>query len=192
MNTSLNSAIRFPWHESVLARRSFQAETVPARRLYFLDFPLLLLTVGLATWIFSTDAMLFVSALTGALVGLYTLWEIIARHAPLRFSHIFCIANLVGYGLGTMNSWLTLPCGDLSLAASFNRDTEAVACAMAAILFCSAVLYSRGELYEKPIFRKDFKLVLDNRAITFVLIGTGIVPLQAKNGQEKRRDGAKH
>jgi hypothetical protein len=151
--------------------------TSPAlqRRLYFLDFPLLLLTVGLATWIIPTDTMLLVASLTGAAVGLYTLWGIAIQRAPIRFSHLFCIAHTVGYGLGAVNSWLTIPRDSLSLAEYFHKDTEAVSCAMAAILISSGILFCLGEIFETPIFGQNIVLRLDNRAVVFVLSGTALV-----------------
>lgn len=148
---------------------------MPARRLYFLDFPLLLLSVGLITWLFPTDSMLLVSASTGAAVGLYTLWEIAIRRKPIRFSHVFCIAQTVGYGLGVVNSWLTITRGNLGLAEYFHRTPEAVSHAMAAVLIASGVLYSLGEIYETPVFGQNFRLQLDNRAVFFSLFGTAIV-----------------
>src|SRR5215469_47160 len=149
-------------------------ESTP-RRLYWIDFPLLLATVGLTTWIFPTDTMTFVGALAGAGVGLYTLWEIIGRRAEIRFAHLFCIANLCGYGLGTVNSWLTLPRGNLPLARCFGRDPEAVATVMGAILICSGLLYALGELYEPTVFDHAFSLDVDNRTIVFVMAGVSAV-----------------
>jgi len=175
MSTTLNPRIEFPWQGTARVTRRLGDVGEPARRLYFLDFPLLLLSVGLLTWIIPTDTMLFISALTGALVGLYTLWEIAIRRTPIRFSHVFCIANTVGYGLGVVNSWLTVSRGSLGLAQFFNKDPIAVSQAMAAVLIASSILYSLGEIYETPIFGQAFHLALDNRAILFILISTGLV-----------------
>lgn len=145
------------------------------RRLYWIDFPLLLMIAGLADWIFPTDLLLFISALIGSAVALFTLWEFVARRGPIRFSHLICISQLGGYALGVVNSWLTLPRGDLPLAAYFGRSSQLVTNAMGAILICAAILYSLGELYERPVFTSDFRLFLDNRAVTFVALGTGLV-----------------
>lgn len=175
MNTTLNPRIELPWSGPVSVSRRLGNVTEPIRRLYFLDFPLLLMSVGLLTWIIPTDTMLFLSALTGASVGLYTLWEIAIRRKPIRFSHLFCISNTVGYGLGVVNSWLSISRGNLGLAEYFHRDPEAVSHAMAAVLIASSMLYCIGEIYESPVFGKNFRLTLDNRAVFFVLIGTGLV-----------------
>jgi len=119
--------------------------------------------------------MLFVSSLVGGLVGLYALWEVAIRRGPIRVSHFFCIANVVGYGLGVLNSWLSITRGNLSLAEYFSRDPEAVAHAMAAVLISSGLLFSLGELFERPIFGQDFRLPLDNRAVLFALFGTALI-----------------
>jgi hypothetical protein len=148
-----------------------------------LIFPLLLLSVGLITWIIPTDTMLLVSAVTGGAVGLYTLWEIVVRRGPIRFSHFFCVAHTVGYGIGVVNSWLMIPRGDLTLAAYFHRDPEAVSHAMAAVLISSSILYSLGEMFETPIFGQDFHLPIDNRAALFVLVGTSLVVVGYMTGQ---------
>lgn len=174
MNTTLNSRVALSWPDSPPVSRRF-GDAEPLRRLYFLDFPLLLLSVGLLTWILPTDTMLFISALTGGAVGLYTLWEIVVRREPLRFSHIFCVANTVGYGLGVVNSWLSTSRGSLGLAEFFNRDTVAVSQAMAAILIASGILYCLGEIYEPPLFARNFRLTLDNRAAAFIAFGTALL-----------------
>jgi len=175
MNTTLNPRIELPWSGAARVSRRLGDDAEPIRRLYFLDFPLLLMTVGLLTWMIPTDTMLFLSALTAAAVGLYTLWEIAIRRKPIRFSHLICISNTVGYGLGVVNSWLSISRGNMGLAQFFNRDPEAVSHAMAAVLIASSLLYSLGEIYESPIFGKNFRLRLDNRAGLFVLVGTGLV-----------------
>lgn len=125
MNTTLNPKIEIPWPDIVPVTRRLGSGVEPIRRLYFLDFPLLLFSVGLIPWMFPTDTMLFIAVLTGALVGLYTLWEIAIRRKPIRFSHFFGIANTVGCGLGVVNSWLTVSRGSQTLAQFFNRDPEA-------------------------------------------------------------------
>ncbi len=119
--------------------------------------------------------MLAVSSFVGAVVGLYSLWEIVIRRGPIRFAHFFCVANTVGYGFGALNSWLTISRGTMSLADFFNRDTAAVSHAMAAVLISSGTLYALGEIYERPIFGTNFRLKLDNRAAAFVFFGTALI-----------------
>jgi hypothetical protein len=176
MSAFSNPQVDFSWPGPPprLIRRLGE-NSVPLRRLYFLDFPLLLLSVGLFTWAFPTDTMLAVSSFVGAVVGLYTLWGIVVRRGPIRIAHFFCVANTVGYGLGALNSWLTISRGSMTLADYFNRDTEAVSHAMATVLISSGILYALGELYETPVFGSNFRLRLDNRAPAFVLFGTALV-----------------
>lgn len=175
MSTTLNPRAELLWPGTAHFSRKLGDNLAPVRRLYFLDFPLLLFSVGLITWMIPTDTMLFISSLTGSAVGLYTLWEIAIRRGPIRFSHLFCIAHTVGYGLGVVNSWLSIPRGGLTLAAYFHRDPEAVSHAMAAVLISSGILYLLGEIFETPVFGQNFLLPLDNRAALFVLLGTTLV-----------------
>lgn len=175
MSTTLHSQAGLIWSAPHLPVRRLGSGVEPIRRLYFLDFPLLLMSVGLLAWVMPTDFMLLIAGLTGALVGLYTLWDIVIRRCPIRFTYFFCIAHTVGYGGGVVNSWLTIHRGKMSLAAYFNRDTQVVTQAMAAILIASAILYSLGEIYEKPVFGTEFKLQLDNRAPAFVFAGTALI-----------------
>ncbi len=175
MSTTLNPRADLIWRGIARPARKLGDNVAQPRRLYFLDFPLLLLSVGLITWMIPTDTMLLLSSLTGSAVGLYTLWEIAIRRGPIRFSHIFCIAHTVGYGIGVVNSWLSIQRGNLTLAAYFHKDPEAVSHAMAAVLLSSGILYLLGELFETPIFGQNFLLPLDNRAALFVFLGTALV-----------------
>jgi hypothetical protein len=177
MSATFNPQVDLSWRGSPapLSMRRLGDNREPLRRLYFLDFPLLLLSVGLLTWVLPTDTMLAVSSFVGAVVGLYSLWEIVIRRGPIRFAHFFCVANTVGYGFGALNSWLTISRGTMSLADFFNRDTAAVSHAMAAVLISSGILYALGEIYETPIFGTNFRLKLDNRAAAFVFFGTALI-----------------
>lgn len=175
MSTTFNPQVDLSWSGSARSVRRLGDNWEPLRRLYFLDFPLLLLSVGLLTWVFPTDTMLVVSSSVGAFVGFYTLWEVVVRRRPIRFAHFFCIANTAGYGFGVLNSWLTISRGDRGLAEFFNRDAEAVSRAMAAVLISSGILYALGEIYESPIFGSNFKLNFDNRAVAFIFFGTVLI-----------------
>ena len=183
MSTTLNPRAELSWPGTIRSTRNLGDNVAPARRLYFLDFPLLLLSVGLITWLIPTDTMLFVSSLVGGSVGAYTLWGITIRRGPIRFSHLFCISNTVGYGLGVVNSWLTVQRGNLTLAEYFHRDPGAVSHAMAAVLISSGILYTLGEIFETPIFGQNFLLPLDNRAALFVPLGTALVIAGYATGQ---------
>lgn len=142
------------------------------RRLYFIDFPLLLMAAGLLGWIFPNDALLAVTSFVGAAIGGYTLWAMLVRRSPLRISHLICVANIVGYGFGALNSWLTLERNGLGLATFLNKDTQAVTEAMGAVLISAAVLYTLGEIYEKPIFGHDFHLTFDSRSLMLIFSGS--------------------
>jgi|SRR5271155_1059224 len=183
MSTTLNPRAELSWPGIAHSTRKLGDQLAQERRLYFLDFPLLLLSVGLITWMIPTDPMLLLSSQVGSSVGLYTLWGIAIRRGPIRFSHLICISNTVGYCLGVVNSWLTIQRGDLTLAAYFHRDPEAVSHAMAAVLISSGILYALGEIFETPIFGQNFLLPLDNRAALFVPLGTALVIVGYITGQ---------
>jgi len=183
MNTPINSQAYLSWEGSSSHARRLGASVHQPQRRYFIDIPLLLLSVGLLTWMLPTDRMLLVSGLTGGAAGVITFWDIVVRRGPIRVSHVFCVANTVGYGLGLANSWLTIPRGDMTLAAYFDRDPEAVAQAMATVLISSAILYSLGEIYEPPVFRQNFTLRLDNRTPAFIFVGTLLIVVGVATGK---------
>ena len=83
MSTTFNPHVDLSWSGSARSVRRFGDNWEPLRRLYFLDFPLLLLSVGLLTWVFPTDTMLVVSSSVGAFVGFYSLWEVVVRRRPM-------------------------------------------------------------------------------------------------------------
>jgi hypothetical protein len=196
MNAISNSLIENSWSPITQRSRPLGDIRVGPRRLYFIDFPLLLAITGLIGWIIPTDTMLLVTSLVAALVGGYTLWDLTIRRGPIRFSHVLCIANTAGYGGGTVNSWLTIHRGRMDLAAFFGRDTAAITQAMAAILFSASVLYALGEVYETPLFGDDFRLQFDSRMIVLILFGAvlmgigykmevfGYMGLSSSNGRE--------
>ena len=68
MSTTFNPQVDLSWSGSARSVRRLGDNWEPLRRLYFLDFPLLLLSVGLLTWVFPTDTMLVVSSSVGAFV----------------------------------------------------------------------------------------------------------------------------
>jgi hypothetical protein len=149
---------------------------------YFLYIPLFLLSAGFLAWIFPTDLMLAFAAACGTAAGGYVLWDIVARKGAIRFSHFFFIADSFGYGLGTLNSWISIPRGGIDLAAFFHKDTATVTKTMAAVLISSAILCALGEVVEKPVFGSGFRINIDGRAIVLILFGTGILGIGYATG----------
>jgi hypothetical protein len=136
------------------------------RPLYLLNFPLLLASVGWLAWVVPNDWMLLGAAILGVLVGAYALWQMF-RQAPLRFTHTFAIANLIGYGVGLTYSWFSIPRAGLPLAFYFGKDTASVTQAMAGVLISSALLFALGEAFESEI-HISYRFEFDSRLL-FVL-----------------------
>ena len=145
------------------------------RAAYVMHLPALLLVTALITWIAGDEIALVIASTVGGGVGLYILWDWLFREAPTRFSTLSAMSFLIGYGLGALNTWLTLPRGGLSLAQYMGKDPDVLARGMAGVLIASAPLIFLGELYERPLFGRDFRISLDQRTCIFIVLGTGVV-----------------
>ena len=144
----------------------------PPRALYVIHIPAILAITALGTWIASNEMAMVFAAAVAALVAIYMLWDWLLREAPTRFCTILAIALLLGYGLGAVNTWFTLPRGGLSLAQFLGSDEGVLARGMAGVLISAAPLCFLGELYERPLFGREFRLPLDQRTYSFVVLGT--------------------
>jgi hypothetical protein len=153
-------------------RRPFGSNYAPQSRTYLLHFPFVLGIFGAIVWAFPTNAMFVVGALVGSLVGIYVLIDVLFRFAPLRLTTLFGMTILLGYNLGSFNTWLTMQRGNLTLAESFARAPEALGHAVSACMITAAVLFVAGELFERPIFGKDFYLPFGTGTLPFVLSTT--------------------
>jgi hypothetical protein len=128
------------------------------------------------TWIIGNEPAMAFAATVGGVIGVYLLWDWLFREGPTRFSTLMVIALLLGYGLGTVNTWLTLPRGGLTIAQFLGADEAVYTHGMAAVLIVSAPLLFFGEFYERPLFGSDFRLPLDQRTYLFIVLGTiGVV-----------------
>jgi hypothetical protein len=139
---------------------------------YITHIPAVLLVTGLVAWIASNETGMVVAAAVGGTISLYLLWDWLFREGPTRFSTLLAMALLQGYGLGALNTWLTLPTGGLALAQFLGGDEGVYARGMAAVLIASAPLLFLGELFERPIFGSEFRLPLDQRTYLFMFLGT--------------------
>ena len=147
----------------------------PPRALYVTHIPAILLLTGLFTWMVGTEPALVFAAMVGAAVAVYMLWDWLINEGPTRFSTLLAMTLLLGYGLGAVNTWLTLPRSGLSLTNFLGTDEGIIARAMAAVLIVSAPLCFLGELYERPLFGSEFRLPLDHRTYLFIFLGTASV-----------------
>ena len=155
--------------------RPFGSDFAPQSQTYLLYLPFTLFIFGAAIWLLPTDAMFMLGALIGGLVGLYVLIDILFREAPLRLTTIYGMTLLLGYNLGALNSWLTVERGSLTLAERFARDPAALARAIAACMAVAAILFVVGQLFERPLFGKDFRIRFGSGTLPIVFISTSII-----------------
>ncbi|RRA49680.1 hypothetical protein [Acidipila sp. EB88] len=148
---------------------------IPQRRSYLLIMPMILLSASLICFATGSDFSMILGALTLTGVSAYLLFDLLGRRAPLRVSLVLAITLGLAYGLGTVNTWYTLPRGDATLGEFLHKDTEDLAHAMAFILMSIASLVGLGELFETPIFGEDFELRFNNRSVLFLTLGTAVL-----------------
>ncbi|MFZ0661486.1 MAG: hypothetical protein WAM66_02240 [Acidobacteriaceae bacterium] len=133
--------------------------------------PGVLALTGILSWVLGNGAALVLACTVAAVVGFFTLWEWLFRKAPTRFSTLMGMALLLGYGAGALNTWITLPRGSLTLSDVMGLPRGVLARGIGAVLLCSAILYFLGEIYEKPIFGRDFRFSVNGRTRTLVCLG---------------------
>ncbi len=154
---------------------SLGQDYAPPRRLYATQFPLILMATAMATWAISDEPAMVLASIVSTIIGLYTIWDWLFRYGPTRFSTLLAMSTLLGYGGGTLNTWITLPRGPLTLAQVMGSDEGILARAIAATLISAAFLYFFGELYERPLFGREFRIPIDQRAYLLIYLGTFLV-----------------
>lgn len=143
------------------------------RVLYVNHIPAILMLTGLVTWIASNEAAMVIAAAVGGAVAVYMVWDWLFVEGPTRFTTLVAMGLLLGYGLGTLNTWLTLPRGGFSVAQFLGADEGVYARGMAAVLIASAPLCFLGELFERPVFGSEFRIPLNQRTYLLIVLGTG-------------------
>jgi len=164
-------------------RRPFGSNFAPQSQVYFLYFPFFLGVFGAAVWAFPTDFMFVLGALVGSLVGIYVLIDIIFRSAPLRLTTIYGMTILLGYNLGTFNTWLTLERGTLTVAEVVARDPSALGRAVGVCMVTAAVLFITGELFERPLFGSEFYLTFESGTLPIVFVTTLLLAAAYASGK---------
>lgn len=144
---------------------------VPTRRVYVLVLPSVLLAGALACWAYESDFSMVVAASLITLVSAYILFDLLGRRGPLRVTHTLAATLGLAYGLGTVNTWLTLPRGDDTLGAFLQIDTVDLSHTMASCCVALALLLGIGELLEKAVFGEEFQIKFDNRMVLVVTVG---------------------
>lgn len=137
-------------------------DSVPPRPVYFVLLPAVLTVGGVLSWIISGDLGLLLGCVIATIIGLFTLWEWLFRHAPTRISTLLAMSLLLGYGAGALNTWLTLPRGNLTVGQFMGLGAGVLARGIAAVLLSATILYFLGESFEKPLFGPGFKLEIDS------------------------------
>lgn len=150
----------------------FGDDFAPPRQLYMVIFPAILTFAGFMSWALGNDLGMVLAAAAGSAVGVFSLWDWLFRHAPTRFSTLMGMAFLLGYGLGTMNTWFTLSRGSLSLGEFVGLGEGVLARGIGAVLISSSLLFFFGEIFEKPLFGRDFRLQIDRKARILIYAGT--------------------
>ena len=152
-------------------RRRFGSLFVPIRRSYLLVMPGILLAAGILGFAVRNNFTMIFDAFIVSAVSLYLAYDVIGRAAPLRTSTVLALTLGLGYGLGTLNTWYTLPRAGKTLAEFFNIDAADLAQAMAGILIAIALMLAIGEALEKPIWGEEFRIDFHNRAISIISLG---------------------
>lgn len=157
-------------HQIFTSVRPLGNDLAPPRLRYIIFIPAILALTGIASWMMGDEPGLVLGAGVATAVAFYTMWEWLIRRGPLRFSMLMALALLLGYGLGTLNTWLTLPRGSLSLADFMGQSQAILTRGVGAVLIAAAPLYFLGEIFEKPVFGRDFRFCFDDRtrALTYV------------------------
>jgi hypothetical protein len=152
--------------------RTFGVDLEPPRQLYFAFIPAILALTGIVSWAMGDEAGMVLSMVVATAVSLFSLWDWIFNHAATRFSTLLGMTLLFGYGAGALNTWITLPRGSLSLATAMGSDEGVLTRGLAAVLMSSACLYFLGEIFERPIFGRDFRFQIDARTRFLIYAGT--------------------
>lgn len=172
MNTATATRPRF--QPLILTRqvRPLGEVMAPPRSLYFIHFPILLTLTGVLTWITSTAFFMIIACIVGGAVGLYLIWDWLFRNGATRFSTLMALGQLIGYCLGALNSCITTPRGGLTIGEFFGYDDGVLARAAALVLITNGILLCLGEIFERPVFGREYRIPLDYRVYYIVYIGT--------------------
>jgi hypothetical protein len=153
-------------------RRPFGVDLAPPRQPYFTLIPAVLALTGIASWTMADEPGLLLSMVVATLISLFSLWDWLFNHAPTRFSTLLGMTLLVGYGAGALNTWITLPRGGLTLGEVVGLDDAVLTRGLAAVLISSACLYFLGEIFERPLFGREFRFHIDTRTRALIYAGT--------------------
>lgn len=150
---------------------------------YFLYYPLTLAFAAILLWVSPTELMTGVSSAIASVIAVMMLWEFLFTSKVIRFSSLCAMGLTIGYGPGTLNTWLTLPRGGLSLAAAIGQTVPELADGVAAAFMGCAVLLCLGELIEKPVWTTATKLRITGGMKWLVFVNTAIIAVAFAAGK---------
>lgn len=119
----------------------------------------------------------------GALVGCLMMWAFLFTDRVLRLSRVCAMGLVIGYGAGTLNSWLTLTQGPFPLALAAGETVPEMANGVAAALMGCAVLLALGELFETPVLRVDEEIPITRRVKYVIYVTFSIVLVAVAAGK---------
>ncbi|MDG7000561.1 MAG: hypothetical protein JRN15_15815, partial [Nitrososphaerota archaeon] len=134
-------------------------------------------------WISPTDQMTGVISAIATVVAVMMLWEFLFTNKVIRLSTLCAIGLTVGYGAGTLNTWLTFPRGGLPLASMIGQTVPELADGVAAALMGCAFLLCIGELIEKPVWTMAQNLRVTGGMKWLVLVNTLIIAVAFAAGK---------
>jgi len=155
-----------------LSARKLGEDVAAPRMLYSVYFTAILTVTALGAWIVGNELAMVAAAVVASVIALYMLWDWLVREGPTRLSTLLAIALLLGYGLGAVNTWLTLPRGSLTLSEFIGADEGVLARGMAGVLLSAAPLCFLGELYERPLFGREYRIPLNQQTYSLIFLGT--------------------
>ncbi len=160
---------------NLAAPRRLGSVFLPPRNLYMLYFPLAMVMAALACWVIEIDFMLMLGSVILSAVSIYLFYDLIVRQAPIRISTLLVTTLGLGYGVGTANTWFTLPRSGQGLGVFLHKDTAALTHTMGSIVFSLAILLALGEMIEKPVFGEEFELEFRPQSVVFITVGVIIL-----------------
>jgi hypothetical protein len=155
---------------------------VPTRRAYLVIMPAILFAGALVGWAAGSDISMVIAAFLMTAVSAYLFFDLLGRRAPLRMTTILAATLGLAYGLGTLNTWFTLPRGDETLGEFLQISTADLAHTMASCCVSIAILLVVGELYETPLFGEEFELRFDMRSVILVTLGMLVIAASFATG----------
>lgn len=152
--------------------RALGSDFAPPRALFFTYIPAGLLLTGVMAWAMGNEAGMVLASIVATIVSFYTFGDWLLRSSPTRFSTLMASGLLFGYGAGALNTWLTLPRAHLTVGQMIGLGDDVLARGLGAVLMSTALLYFLGEIFEPPVFGREFVFTIEGRGRALIYVGT--------------------